>query len=77
MDLTRRTTRTDDGVELEYYVYPQQGEAFDRVLVYVHGLGSDGTFATMNFVYGIYLHAGFPFMPLLHRRLLVDDSSEW
>ena len=33
-----------------------------------------GTFATVNFVYGIYLHAGFdpPFMPSPHSRYLVS-----
>ncbi len=33
-----------------------------------------GTFATLNFVYGIYLHAGFdpPWMPSPHSRLLVS-----
>ena len=32
-----------------------------------------GTFATMNFIYGTYLHAGFdfPFMPSPHSRYLV------
>ena len=32
-----------------------------------------GTFATMNFIYGTYLHAGFdfPFMPSPHSRFLV------
>ncbi len=34
-----------------------------------------GTFATMNFLYGIYLHAGFdfPFMVSPHSRLLVTS----
>lgn len=33
-----------------------------------------GTFATMNFIYGTYLHAGFdfPFMPSPHSRYLVS-----
>jgi sterol desaturase/sphingolipid hydroxylase (fatty acid hydroxylase superfamily) len=33
-----------------------------------------GTFATMNFLYGTYLHAGFdpPWMPSPHSRLLVS-----
>ncbi len=33
-----------------------------------------GTFATMNFAYGIYLHGGFdpPFMPSPHSRFLVS-----
>ena len=33
-----------------------------------------GTFATMNFLYGIYLHAGFdpPWMPSPHSRFLVS-----
>ncbi len=39
--LTRRSFRAEDGSELEYYVYPEAGRVFDRVLVYVHGLVSD------------------------------------
>ncbi len=36
--LARRSFRTDDGSELEYYVLPDAGPRFDRVLVYVHAI---------------------------------------
>ncbi len=72
--LERRSFRAEDGSELEYYVYPEAGRAFDRVLVYVHGLVSDHHWFRVP--ENLPENTGILFLPR-QPRVAVDRFETW